>query len=161
MQNRPNPALSAIWIVTLVANCGRAQDYPYPALPTVPAQEPVRGWPEPSPLSNAGNQFESHDPPQNLPSVTQTSFIQPLPEPVDLGLNGVGAPERFVVRFLAESRPFDVGVDLYSPPDFEGGLIIFGPDVAMKLGGFVKADFIYDFDPIDSTCASSAGASTE
>jgi hypothetical protein len=40
---------------------------------------------------------------------------------------------------------------LYSPPDFEGGLIIYGDNVAMKIGGLVKADFIYDFEPIDST----------
>ena len=46
---------------------------------------------------------------------------------------------------------FDVGTDLYSPPNFEGGLIINGRNVAMKIGGYVKADFIYDFDPIDET----------
>ena len=28
---------------------------------------------------------------------------------------------------------------------------MFGKDVALKIGGFVKADFIYDFNPIDST----------
>ncbi len=28
---------------------------------------------------------------------------------------------------------------------------MFGRDVAMKIGGYAKADFIYDFDPIDST----------
>ena len=28
---------------------------------------------------------------------------------------------------------------------------MYGEDVAMKIGGYVKADFIYDFDPIDST----------
>lgn len=51
------------------------------------------------------------------------------------------------------SRPgrFDVGLDLYSAPDFKGGLIVFGRNVAMKFGGYAKADFIYDFDPIDST----------
>ena len=46
---------------------------------------------------------------------------------------------------------FDIGVDLYSAPDFRDGLIIFGQNVAMKIGGYVKADFIYDADPIDST----------
>jgi hypothetical protein len=29
--------------------------------------------------------------------------------------------------------------------------VISGENVAMKIGGFVKADFIYDFNPIDST----------
>ena len=46
---------------------------------------------------------------------------------------------------------FNVGVDLYGAPDFRDGLLIYGKNVAMKIGGYVKADFIYDFDPIDST----------
>lgn len=58
---------------------------------------------------------------------------------------------RFAGQFATGSRRFDIGVDLYSSPEFEGGLIVFGKDVAMKFGGYTKADFIYDFDPIDST----------
>lgn len=46
---------------------------------------------------------------------------------------------------------FNVGVDLYAAPNFKNGLLIYGKNVAMKIGGYVKADFIYDFDPIDST----------
>lgn len=46
---------------------------------------------------------------------------------------------------------FNVGVDLYAAPNFKNGLLIYGNNVAMKIGGYVKADFIYDFDPIDST----------
>ena len=59
--------------------------------------------------------------------------------------------DRFNDRFYANSRTFDVGLDLYSLPEFEGGLIVSGRDVAMKIGGLVKADYIYDFDPIDAT----------
>ena len=59
--------------------------------------------------------------------------------------------ERFAIDSAAHPHPLDVGVDFYSPPEFKGGLIIRGRDVAMKIGGYVKADFIYDFDPIDST----------
>ena len=58
---------------------------------------------------------------------------------------------RFEQPFSRNPRRFDVGTDLYYAPEFSGGLILFGEDVAMKIGGFVKADFIYDFDPIDST----------
>ncbi|MCO8122813.1 porin [Stieleria sp. TO1_6] len=36
-------------------------------------------------------------------------------------------------------------------PDFVGGILIEGERAAMKIGGYVKADFISDFDPIDST----------
>jgi hypothetical protein len=83
------------------------------------------------------------------------SLKQPIRKPVELefGDTEIGDPGRFSGQFSIGSRPFDVGVDLYSPPDFEGGLIVFGRDVAMKIGGYVKADFIYDFDPIDATDA--------
>ncbi|MCA9258006.1 MAG: hypothetical protein KDA61_02345, partial [Planctomycetales bacterium] len=36
-------------------------------------------------------------------------------------------------------------------PDFEGGIVVAGENAALKIGGFIKADFISDFDPIDST----------
>ena len=61
--------------------------------------------------------------------------------------------DRFSGEFSGRVNRFGVGVDLYSAPDFEGGLIVYGRNVAMKIGGYVKADFIYDFDPIDSTDA--------
>ncbi|MEO9590483.1 DcaP family trimeric outer membrane transporter [Rhodopirellula bahusiensis] len=35
-------------------------------------------------------------------------------------------------------------------PDFDRGIVVFGEEAALKIGGFVKADFISDFDPIDS-----------
>ena len=59
--------------------------------------------------------------------------------------------QRFADQFSSSRGSFRVGEDLYSPPDFEGGLIVYGEDVAMKIGGYIKADFIYDFDAIDST----------
>lgn len=76
------------------------------------------------------------------------SMVQPLPEYSDLS---AGEEARFASQFSTDSSQFDIGLNLYSAPPFEGGLIVFGPNVAMKFGGFVKADFIYDFNPIDST----------
>ncbi|WP_146390721.1 DcaP family trimeric outer membrane transporter [Allorhodopirellula solitaria] len=35
-------------------------------------------------------------------------------------------------------------------PDFAGGISIISGDVAMKIGGYVKADLIQDYNPIDS-----------
>jgi hypothetical protein len=35
-------------------------------------------------------------------------------------------------------------------PEFSGGLIVLGERSALKIGGFVKADFISDLDPIES-----------
>ena len=36
-------------------------------------------------------------------------------------------------------------------PDFANGIIVTGADVALKIGGYVKADLIHDFNPIGST----------
>ena len=86
--------------------------------------------------------------------VTETSVSQTSPV-LELGASRPGAlandAERFSGEFSFGSSPFDVGTDFYSPPDFKGGLIVSGRNVAMKLGGYIKADFIYDFNPIDAT----------
>ena len=52
------------------------------------------------------------------------SVMQPPPQPsnIDLGYTQAGDPERFSIG----SRPFDVGTDFYSPPEFEGGLKMTG-----------------------------------
>jgi hypothetical protein len=91
--------------------------------------------------------------------IGQATFLQPVPEPPEpAGENVRSAADEFEADRFARSlqdnsdrERFDVGVDLYSSPDFAGGLVISGENVAMKIGGFVKADFIYDFNPIDST----------
>lgn len=58
---------------------------------------------------------------------------------------------RFEMASLSQpGRRLGVGFDLYSPPDFDDGLIIYGENIALKIGGYVKADFIYDFNAIDS-----------
>ncbi|MEM9825552.1 MAG: DcaP family trimeric outer membrane transporter [Planctomycetota bacterium] len=36
-------------------------------------------------------------------------------------------------------------------PEFDGGLVVANESVALRIGGFIKADFISDLDPIDST----------
>ena len=66
------------------------------------------------------------------------------------GFQAAADASRFQGQFASNSRRYSIGTDLYSPPEFEGGLIVFGEDVAMKIGGYVKADFIYDFNPIDT-----------
>ena len=73
------------------------------------------------------------------------TFDMPLNAPVMQSSAAYGASG---VNSVAQ---FNVGVDLYGAPDFKNGLLIYGQNVAMKIGGYVKADFIYDFDPIDST----------
>jgi outer membrane DcaP-like protein len=54
-------------------------------------------------------------------------------------------------RFEDMGRRSDVGPNLYASEDFARGLVISGDRVAMKVGGYVKADMIYDFNAIEST----------
>ena len=98
--------------------------------------------------------IDSADKPAEQTHLAQVAAMMQTPSqlpPLDLGVSSAVDARGFVGTFDAGQRAFDVGVDLYSAPDFDGGLIVFGRNVAMKLGGYVKADFIYDFDPIDST----------
>ncbi|WDI43254.1 DcaP family trimeric outer membrane transporter [Bremerella sp. P1] len=86
-------------------------------------------------------------PPNLLP--VSTTFLQPAAETVvsmDPVLQNFSGQQ-----FMSDSRRLDIGFDFYSAPSFDDGLILYGNNVAMKIGGYVKADFIYDFDPIDST----------
>ena len=69
--------------------------------------------------------------------------------PVELGVS-TNVPEGFRRSFSNDSRLSGVGTDFYSPPEFEGGIIVFGRDVAMKIGGFVKMSVATTFDPLGS-----------
>jgi len=165
MKVRSHPALSAVFALVLVANWGEAQDSLFPAAPLPRAQNALPAWEEPVVAPETRPQrLESrpswtsgdglHDLPEAPPAVTDFGpVIPPVRESADLyaGVAAIAAPQRYSGRFLADSRAFSVGTDFYSPPEFEGGLIVFGRNVALKIGGYVKADFIYDFDPIDST----------
>ncbi len=128
-------------------------------------------WAQPGDTSFGPARAALREPEQRLPlllppppihtegMIGQTTFLQPVPEPPEPAGETLGSTaDEFVADRFARSlennsdrERFDVGVDLYSSPDFAGGLVISGENVAMKIGGFVKADFIYDFNPIDST----------
>jgi len=164
MNLRWNSALAAILIFVLIVNCVRAQDPQFTA-GRVHVRDILRDRQEPlAPFESALGQSESrtrrvlYDEIDDLlearlaPTETIGLVMQPPPGFTDSGGGQLGDAERFAGRFSTDpGRRFDIGVDLYSAPDFEGGLIIFGPDVAMKIGGYVKADFIQDFNPINET----------
>jgi hypothetical protein len=44
-----------------------------------------------------------------------------------------------------------IGPNLYGPSNFENSIRIPNSTARIKIGGYVKADLIYDFNPIDST----------
>lgn len=55
-------------------------------------------------------------------------------------------------QFQSRQQASDIGSSFYrTNEDFSQGLVVHGKDVAMKIGGYVKLDLIYDFNPIDST----------
>lgn len=93
-----------------------------------------------------GNNLDSSP----LPDEPESS--QAIVPPLTMGVgSGEVNPELLADPYITDARQFNVGLDLYAAPSFSDGLIIFGKEAAMKIGGFVKADFIYDFNPIDST----------
>ncbi len=92
----------------------------------------------------AGTNFQQVPPP--VPNLTAD-----VPAMTNMGVSQTADPRRFEGQFSNRPDTYGVGVDLYSPPEFEGGLLIYGDNVAMKIGGYTKADFIYDFNPIDNT----------
>ncbi len=94
----------------------------------------------------------------DLPTVFDDSG--PLPEVPSnyASQNGVNAS---IASF--QTAQFDAGSkaiknDFTSFPDFDGGLTITGRSAALKIGGYVKADLISDFDAIDSTDTFNTGA---
>lgn len=159
-------AASLAVCVILIAGSGRAQDRVFPQATVSTADEihaadidtPGVDSPRPqSPRFFSNMELDEERPdlvlmafdgevyrPTSIAQVLQSPVPSPLPE---------AAPDltRFQGSFSSGTGRFGIGLDLYSPPEFEGGLIVYGKDVAMKIGGYVKADFIYDFDPIDST----------
>lgn len=52
---------------------------------------------------------------------------------------------------LEQNAASRLGNNFTADPEFLGGIIVVRPDTAMKIGGYVKADLIYDFDAIDAT----------
>ncbi|MEO1614666.1 MAG: DcaP family trimeric outer membrane transporter [Planctomycetota bacterium] len=62
-----------------------------------------------------------------------------------------GDAGRFRTLQFDRRTPLNVANDFNEFPEFEGGILVVGEDAAMKISGFVKADFISDFDPINST----------
>ncbi len=50
-----------------------------------------------------------------------------------------------------DDLPRGIGTNFTDFPEFGDGLTIYGNSAALKIGGYVKADLITDFDAIDST----------
>ncbi|GAB5401885.1 MAG: DcaP family trimeric outer membrane transporter [Aureliella sp.] len=94
----------------------------------------------------------------DLPSVFDTSDTLPQ---VPSGFASGSLAGNNVAGFRAErfeAPATSMRNDFTSFPDFDGGLTISGGGAAMKVGGYVKADLISDFDAINSTDTFNTGA---
>ncbi|WP_419195048.1 DcaP family trimeric outer membrane transporter [Novipirellula herctigrandis] len=150
-----------VWCLLLTATASHAQQ-PLPASLSAALSTPIALAASPSleyePIdlglsieSSHALWLEAIDDGSEKPSRVQQVAMMQVPAQLDVsGIQSVDASQ-FSGSFAARPGRFDIGLDLYSAPEFENGLIVFGDDVAMKFGGYVKTDFIYDFDPIDST----------
>lgn len=146
------PLCFALLIAALLVHRAGAQDgsgasRPFPGTGHTPSRRQAEDRVESSGTSGGGV-------PELLPGTVAVAQRQPAG--ADSSAEQTDArpridPERFLDGFGNDATPFGVGVDLYSPPEFEGGLIVFGRNVAMKVGGYAKGDIIYDFDAIDAT----------
>lgn len=58
---------------------------------------------------------------------------------------------RFATAGVATGSAARMRNNFTADPEFSEGIVIIGKDAALKIGGYVKADLIQDFDPIDST----------
>jgi len=141
--------LLLVLIFILTPTSGWAQDNLYPD-PPLPAARVRISDPQVTTDPNSPLFLDDEERALGLPS-QETQYSSSTAQPLlDLTMPENGDAARFAGQFSSDSRP-GIGLNLYSAPEFKGGLIVFGPNVAMKIGGFVKADFIYDFNPIDST----------
>lgn len=87
-----------------------------------------------------------------LPEVAEGGLPWMAPAADDIGRLSEFRNERFDANRRGLENKFT------GFPDFSGGLTVYGKDAAIKIGGYVKADLITDFDPIESTDAFDTGS---
>lgn len=73
---------------------------------------------------------------QNAPSQSNDTFNQ--------------GPQAFLFQPSDQQGVPPLKNNFTADPNFDSGIVIYGSDVALKIGGYVKADFIKDFEAIGS-----------
>lgn len=96
----------------------------------------------PLPESRACSEFDS-----SIARILRVSFSEPLTS----SGNWPGGADRFQLLGVNQPSPTRLANDFTGDPDFASGLLVIVDDVALKIGGYVKADLIKDFDAIDTT----------
>ncbi|MEN1679766.1 MAG: DcaP family trimeric outer membrane transporter [Planctomycetota bacterium] len=81
------------------------------------------------------------------PAVTPAAF-QARGTPL-VRVSTTGGPDRY--HQPGRDSVSELANSFTAVPSFSEGIVIIGPEAAMKIGGYVKADLIKDFSAIDST----------
>jgi len=108
------------------------------------------------PLSSVSDDRESPTPALTSRDIAQINFVQPSEDSVGETESYGDQPSDFEEppegTFEGEANATGIGTEFnVLPAEFDRGIVIDGVGAAMKISGYVKADFIYDFDPIEST----------
>jgi DcaP outer membrane protein len=144
-------ALVLLVVLTVCAGFGRmglAQDRYAGRLRLLPTQESLSATDLRSSPSLAQSVGHYPSPDSILPSdEDRGADVAVTP---DVG-SSTGNLQALQGRFEDTSGGADIGPNLYAPGAFDRGLVIYGDKVALKIGGYVKADLIYDFNAIGST----------
>lgn len=70
---------------------------------------------------------------------------------MDFGMSRSGNVSQFQIQGVDQFTATRLNNNFTAEPVFNNdGLILYGSDAALKIGGYVKADLIHDFDPIGS-----------
>lgn len=84
------------------------------------------------------------------PALSLVAYQQPLAR-MRRGLGGRNRVSVFRDAGLDQSSRTRLSNNFVADPDFDRGFVMTGEDIALKIGGYVKADFIHDFDAIGAT----------
>lgn len=82
--------------------------------------------------------------------IVPASFVTPV-QRLSFGRMSTNDAQRFMASGVAQASAARLDNNFTSDPGFVEGIVVIGDDAALKIGGYVKADLIQDFDPIDST----------
>jgi hypothetical protein len=87
------------------------------------------------------------------PPQTPSSVIVPIENDANVVQNNSPIESStFQSQLQSQERAGNVGTNFYrTNEDFSKGLVVEGKNAALKIGGYVKLDVIYDFNPIDNT----------
>lgn len=97
--------------------------------------------------------IRSQTPSSTVKPQTSSSVVAPIENNANVMQNNSPVESSsFQTQLQSTQQIGGAGTNFYQTNDsFSQGLVIEGKNAAMKIGGYVKLDLIYDFNPIDNT----------